>query len=136
VVGLLPDYLHTRLDAEVSPQMYESYLQPAENMDGVSFLLRTRDSSSGPLDAARAVLLAMEPAMTLRVSTLAERRWTLLAGPRFRTTVVGVFAAAALALALVGLVGIVGHSVAQRRKELALRVVLGAQPRHVAGVTL
>jgi putative ABC transport system permease protein len=136
VVGLLPDYLHTRLDARVSPQMYESYLQPAEKLDGASFLLRTRDNASGLVDAAKAVLLAMEPAMTLQVSTVGERRWTLLAAQRFRTVVVGAFAAAAFALALVGLVGVVGYGVAQRRKELALRVVLGAQPRHVAGVTL
>lgn len=136
VVGLLPDFPHTRLDADVSPQMYESYLQPAKKLDGASFLLRTGDASSGPLEAAKAVLLAMEPAMTLLVSTVAERRWTLLAGQRFRTVVVGVFAASAFVLALVGLVGVISYNVAQRRKELALRVVLGAQSRDIAGVSV
>lgn len=136
VVGLLPDFLHTRLDADVSPQMYESYLQPAESLDGAAFLLRTRDSSTGPVKAAMAVLLRMEPAVNLRVSTVADRRWTLLAGQRFRTAVVGVFAAAAFVLALVGLVGVISYNVAQRRKELALRVVLGARPLDIASVTV
>lgn len=74
--------------------------------------------------------------MTLRVSTVADRRWTLLAGQRFRTVVVGVFAASALVLALVGLVGVISYNVAQRRKEIALRVVLGAQSRDIAGITV
>src|SRR5207344_2943157 len=54
-----------------------------------------------------------------------------VAEPRFRTLLLSIFAVVSLALAAVGLYGVVGFSVSQRRAELGLRMALGADPRDV-----
>jgi predicted permease len=55
---------------------------------------------------------------------------------RFMMLLVGVFASAALVLSLIGIHGVLGYAVAQRRKEIGVRVALGAEPGHVVQVVL
>ena len=77
-------------------------------------------------DRTKAVLLNLEKDVRLEVLTMAQVRWKLLASERFRTAVLLVFAGTATFLALIGIFGLVSYTVAQRHREIGLRVALGA----------
>jgi putative ABC transport system permease protein len=71
-----------------------------------------------------------------RVQTMADVVATSVSSRRFQMLLVGVFAALALTLALVGLYAVVSYSVAQRINEMAVRLALGAQPRTLLALVL
>src|SRR5205085_10304036 len=70
------------------------------------------------------------------VRTMEERLFESVAQPRFRTVLLGVFAALALLMAVVGLYAVMAVSVAQRTHELGIRIALGAQRSDVIALVL
>jgi predicted permease len=92
-------------------------------------LLRELSTALGVIDPSAAVVdpATMDDLLT-RSPSVFSRRFPLL--------LVGVFAATALVLALVGIYGVVSYSVGQRRRELGIRLALGADPRNVIALFL
>src|SRR5216683_1610342 len=66
-----------------------------------------------------------------RAATLEDVRAEVLTPDRLNTVVFGVFAAVALAIALVGVAGVLAFSVSARTREFGIRLALGSQPRHL-----
>jgi predicted permease len=127
VVGIVPNFKLTRLDGEVSLQMYTSTLQDQSASAGTStIMLRAKPGASAVAERTKAVLLNLEKDSRPDVRTMAQVRWKLLASERFRTAVLLVFAGTATFLALIGIFGLVSYTVAQRYREIGLRVALGA----------
>lgn len=126
VVGVVPDFKLTRLDGEVTLQMYTSMRQQPTFAETSVILLRTKPGTRAMADRTKAVLLNLEKDLRLEVLTMAQVRWKLLASERFRTAVLLVFAGTATFLALIGIFGLVSYTVAQRHREIGLRVALGA----------
>ena len=138
VVGIVPDFKLSRLGGEVSLQMYTSMLQDQGGLAGTSaIMLRTKPGALAIADRTEAVLLNLEKGLSrLEVQTIAQKRWMLLASERFRTALLLVFAGTATFLALVGIFGLVSYTVAQRQREIGVRVALGATHSRLASLML
>ena len=130
VVGVVGDIRDVKLDAPVTPMLYLAYGQlPLENM---TVLLRTRPGVAGVAEGVRRAFRAIDPALPItEIRPLDANRAAAISAPRFRTVMLGVFGLVALLLASIGLYGVVAFTVAQRRREIAIRVALGARPAQV-----
>jgi ABC-type antimicrobial peptide transport system permease subunit len=130
IVGVVKDVRMTGPTHRTLPLIYTSTDQSPSMF---AFLaVRSRGLVGGlPALMAHAVgnVDAEVPLSDLR--TMEQRFWASTSRPRFHTSMLGTFAAIALALALAGIAGFVAYGVAQRNKEIGVRMAIGASPKDV-----
>lgn len=129
IVGIVADVRTAGLSEELEPEAYFSHAQvPHANM---FIAMRT---TGAPLEMARAVRDAIGaidlavPIVELR--SMHEVVTESVARERLLTRFVGMFSAVALTLAAVGIFGLVSFAVAERTREIGLRIALGASQPH------
>jgi len=87
--------------------------------------------------ALRSVVHQVDPAVpVMDVTTVSQIVWGSVADRRFYTAVISAFAALAILLTATGLVVVIARSVAERRRELAIRCALGAESRQLMGLVI
>lgn len=97
----------------------------------VSLILRTA-AGSAAVPAIRQVLREVDPRLALaEFRTIAQIRSRTLSGASQPASAIGAFAAVSLVLAAMGLYGVLAHTVARRRKEIGIRMALGAAQRNI-----
>jgi putative ABC transport system permease protein len=133
--GVVRDTRNASLDTSLRPQVYVHHA--SDEKEQMAVVLRASGDPALLAAPARGVVQGIDPNQPVaRVRTMDEIAATAIASRRFHMSLVGIFAALAVTLAVVGLYAVVSFSVGERIHEMGLRLALGAQPGNLLALVL
>jgi putative ABC transport system permease protein len=146
VIGVAADVRNSGVEKSASPEFYLvrkampdgifANTDPVSGWRAASVVARTAVDPRLAASALRSAIAGLDPTLPVEIETMRQRLDQLNEQPRFYAALLTVFAATGVLLAAIGLFGVMSFLVAQRRREIGVRVALGATPRDVVGLTL
>jgi predicted permease len=131
IIGVVGDVRHNSLEEASQPQIF----LPADNAEG--FAIQSALPVQQLIDQMRGQLRSLDPVLTLdSIGTMGERVTESNARRRFQTALLTGFAAIAVALALIGLYGLMSYTVKQRTAEIGIRLAIGSSRGRVLRLIL
>ncbi len=141
VVGVVGDVKQAGVSTPSSTELFFFNPQAAQSGGNVSrtvsLVIRTEREPLAIAPAVERIVRDLDPTLPVaNVRTMEQNVAGTMAQPRFLTLLLGVFGGVALLLASVGTYGVMAHLVAQRNREIGIRIAMGAEPGSVRGLVL
>jgi putative ABC transport system permease protein len=136
IVGVVGDVRQYGPAVEPWPEIVMPYEQHPETATGLSIVVRASVPSGALWGPIQRMVRARSAEVPVKFTSMQDLLSENTAAPRFRTLLLGVFAAIAVCLAMAGVYGVVAYTVGQRSSEIGLRMALGARTGDVLRLIL
>jgi putative ABC transport system permease protein len=129
IVGVVGDFRDLQPDVDPAPTMFRPHTQLS--MPDMTLIVRTDGPPDPVLANVRSAIRWTASDVPIEQTALSQMFSRALTRPRVSAAALSMFAAVALLLAATGVYGLISFTVAQRRRELAIRLALGARPEQL-----